>query len=732
MDKTNDKKNIYRNIELYSQYYDITPLCDGLQYSLKCKKDKCVVQIKPHKFNYYKDVPYILCKGCYGVQVKNYDVFRRFNTKYKLKVTSDRSTYYTTGYATLLCEQGHEFKVKEPVKLCPKCVEIVVDDMDCYFIKKRVNKKIYKTNNFSTKLNNISLTMPTLSHKNVKESLTLFFKQFNNTSDKPIKMEIKSFFRFNLKKVLEELNITYEETDTHLVLININDMKLLEEPLHQLAEPESEPESEPIVEEIDDNLEEKKVNEVLDEPKEGAVQFDSESSYEEIINLVKYHDRFVNRNYSELEERCPMFDNKEDKERYTVFKKSCEEKYHNFDPIFQNQVCERHQYSCHHKGEENVNHSFNDYVKSLNKNFDDSNTNFIFYPTEQHKILNKTTTEKYLLDEIYSMQDIKEKGSFGFNDVIESKDDERFVLKVMKTIRAIRNEINKFYTKETTKINLKPFVNRMRQYWQEDFTMTELTINEVLVPIRTDKTYQELLEIDPVLMNTIIFTKLDRKWSPLAIYLKNYIGTTLLTVDGGLFNVHIQVKDNEYIILSQRAAQKMLYFDSGVATLFWKIVFNDVDLIKYNVESSGSTLVEACPYSMFDLDYNMFEHPRHHVFEKNSKFSYIDCRFNLIDFMCNVFEDYGKSYQTRTLITRALMMLNMCNLEIYNHYTSKNTKKLLCDNYYMMLSDEEIAKCESHSVEEVKECILSEIVNMFDKQVSDVEKIVGPCIMKMC
>ena len=705
-------KNIDRNIELYSQYYDITPLCEGLQYSLKCKKDNFVVQIKPQKFNYYKDVPYVLCTGCYGVQFKNYDKFRQYNNKYKFKIISDRSTYYTTGYATLLCGKGHEFKVKEPVKLCIKCEEIVVDDMDCYIIKKRVNKKIYKTNNFLKKLNIISLTMPTLSHNNVKESLVLLFTQFR-CDDKPIKMDIKSFLRFNLKKVLEELNITYQETNTHLILdilnilnipniINSTDMKL-------------------TVEEIYDNFEEKKVSEILDDPKDNTVQLDSECSYEEIIDLVKQHDRFVNRNYSELEERCPVFDNKEDKERYTAFKKSCDEKYHDFDPILQNQVCERHQYSCHHKGEENVNHSFNDYLKSLNKNFDDLNHNFIYYPTDQHKILNKTTTEKYLLDEISSMKDIKEKGSFGFNDVIESKDDEKFVLKVIKTIRCIRNEINKFYTNETTKINLKPLVNKMSQYWEEDFTMTELTINEVLVPVRTDKTYQELFEIDPVLMNTIIFTKLQRKWSPLLIYFKNYIGTTLLSVDGGLFNVHVKVNDNEYIILSQRAAQKMMFFDSGVAKLFWKIVFNDVDLTKYNIESSGSALVNVCPYSMFDLEYNMFDFPRHHVFEKNSKFSYIDCRFNLIDFMCTVFEDCEKSYQTRSLITKALIMLNMCNLEIFTHYTSKNTKEFLYDNYHMMLSDEEITKCKSHSREEVMECILSEIVNLFDKQVSDID-----------
>lgn len=707
MDNTTNKKNIDRNIELYSQYYDITPLCDGLQYSLKCKKDKFVVQIKPQKFNYYKDVPYVLCTGCYGVQVKNYDMFRRFNSKYKLKVISDRSTYYTTGYATVLCEQGHEFKVKEAVKLCPKCVEIVVDDMDCYFIKKRVNKKIYKSNNFLIKLNNIFLTMPTLSHKNVKESLVMFLKQFTNTSDKPIKMEIKSFLRFNLKKVLKELNITYEETNTHLV-INIRNMKLHEE--------------------VNDNLEEKKVSNILDEPKDDAVQLDSEFSYEEIINLVKYHDRFMNNNYSELEEYCPIFDNKKEKEHYTAFKKSCEEKYHNFDPILQNQICERHQYSCHNKGEENVYHCFNDYVKSLNKNFD-LNNNFIFYPTEQHKILNKTTTEKYLLDEIFSIEDINKKGSFGFYEVIESKEDRIFVLNVMKTVRGIRNEINKFYIKETNKINLKPLVKRMKKYWEEDFTMTELTINELLVPVRTDKTYQELLEIDPVLMNTIIFTRLDRSWSPLVVYFKNYIGTSLLTVDGGLLNVHIQVKDNEYIILSQRAAQKMLYFDSCVAKLFWKIVFNDVDLMRYDIESSGSTLVDACPYSMFDLNYNMLEHARQHVFKENSKFSYIDCRFNLIEFLCTVFEDCEKSYQTRALITRALIMLNMCNLEIYTHYTSKTTKKLLYNNYCMMLSDEEISKCESHSCDE---CILSEIVNLFDRQVLNADNISGPCIVKMC
>lgn len=680
-------------LQIFKSYFNITALMNGLQYSFKCKTDHHIIQLKPHRLRHYKDIPYALCEKCYGAQTKT---LRKLRTHAKIRsfdIISERSTLYINGYLDVKCTEGHTFQLSKPVKRCPKCVEDEEHISDHILLKKKISKIKYNSISIAKEGKIYYLCMPSLSQKNFKTAIKMFFEEHLDMSGKQILLSYDSFKKINFKKVLlsENIDCTQNIEDTTTYVLTYTTLSSIS--------------SEDSIEAIHNHFEEDEVDDVLDNPVDTDINICSKMSNEEQMEFFYKHEHFMDTHNIKLENNSSILYNRNTEENNMIFAESKQHKYDELDPIIHNPICKRNNNICHHETQEFINHSFYEYIELNNKQYNTL--------TAVYRIFKKSASFKCKLDSIVKIQDIEKLNMY---EIVDNDKEKKFVFKVVKTIQDLRQDISQFYHKNTP-FNVKPYISKFNKYRTEDITLTDVTINEVLAVEEVNNK----IEIDPVIMNTIIFCKSDSASSPLYTYFNN-CKNICHDKDN---NSYIR-RNDKYVLLSRRAAQKMFYIDSDVALLFWNIVFK-TEKINVDYEKLSLDLVNYCPDNMFDTDIKYKSGVR--LEQVPDDIDYIDCTFDLLDFVLLFFKN-GKvdTYNNRALVIKYIMIMNSKGITRF----IRNTKltDFISMNYHRIISSSELdILCGNDNPFSL---INAEINNMFGEQIMDSRKVSNKSLILGC
>lgn len=110
--------------KIFERFFEITPLCEGVQLSLKCKQHNCVVQLKPRKLLYYTDIPEFMCNiCCNNDMLKKYNKIKYTAKKNNLELLSTRVDFLRNHEVTLNCKNNHTIISDCPVKYCSECYD---------------------------------------------------------------------------------------------------------------------------------------------------------------------------------------------------------------------------------------------------------------------------------------------------------------------------------------------------------------------------------------------------------------------------------------------------------------------------------------------------------------------------------------------------------------------------------------------------------------------------------
>lgn len=755
----NYQTKIQNVLQLYKPYFHITSLCEGLQYALKCKEDKTVGEYKPRKITMYQDTPQVLCLACSGGdKLKKFSVIKKAASK-DFSVISTKSDYFQKdGCVTIACKKAnHMIDTKEVVKYCQLCS----DQESQVYITKRVSKK-HIINTFCFQKNVFVLTVKSLSQLNVIEALKELLSSSALLQEKRnIIIEKKSFKRFNIIKVLHDCDVKFTENEQDIYVIKHDsepEHGIMKEPEISLEEPEhgimEEPEDdisledflqqctedierlekEPVsytdiseipvknsIEHCNNNIKRNEIDSILNKPQDYNNDINVEMTYEKFLSVFDEHNNFMNEYYKNLQKCSPVFNEEESKEDYVIFKKTCDEKYYEFDPVINNKVCYLQNNSCHNIREKYINHSFNDYMKSLNMNgyFKDFYNNQVFTPSPIHKIFKKSFTDKSCIVDSENI-DIN---SLEIAEIIDNKTELCFVQKVINTVKQLKKEVSMFHDNNNYKHKLLLLLKKIELLYEEDFTLTDLTVRELLA----SNCHKEDLSIDPVIIVTIILCLSNAQSYPFNVYYKN-TKTIVYDSKNRLYIRKTSEQENKtnHILLSTRASQKILYIDSGVAALFWKLVFTQSSLDKFELYSyNPCKFFEICPDHMFDLDAKLSAGVR----ENNLNITgYIDCSYDFAELMHEIFSQ-DNCYYKRSLITRAIIIMTPKGIsshikgrvnEFLQKYMSPNVR-------HSLLNSEEEQLLEYYNDTLSKYLINSEVKNIFTKQILKPEnaKLIG-------
>nr|UOX61053.1 MAG: hypothetical protein DiTV3a_F5ORF3 [Diabrotica toursvirus 3a] len=643
-------------LKIYSKYYNIKPFCDGLWYELKCHKDNTTNECRKQKLRFYTDIPMALCETCNDGKLNLYKKICSTGQRYNLTTVTTRKEYFISSKVTMMCENAHTFTTEIPVKHCEDCLTEII-------IKKRINKIKFPKPSVSVEGDKCFLQVPSSKQSDFISALQLVS---NINSNHSFVLFISYFKNINIKKILGNLTINFLSEDKVSLAFHT------EKPESNLV----------VIKKIDNVIEQEKQNDIINPPMENTKNINTKLSSEEIGNYFKTHNRFMYKNYCEIKNVFTIFYDEKYNVNDFVSNKPYYYKYEETDPV--RDAIDKYIGNNDGKNvtEENVDHSSLLNIK----------------PTRMYKILDKKIMTKCILD-VTRFEDLD---AVTKKYHLETKEEILAGKKIFSLICNLKKLIYEFsLTNKLDKTIFDKTINSLAKIKQEEDGnyAFEILLMEIF------RSTEEHNGVDPVVINTIIFTVQDRKCQPFAVYYTEK-NCNYTTNNGNLF---IKMSENTLFWLPKRSAQKTLYVDTGVSELFMRIL----------QRTNNFNYVTFCPYGMFGVDEEITV-PRGMECKdiSNCTIFVIDQTYNFADLLEKVIEE--KSYRGRFLIGQLLIKMASCGCR---DWFSDTTINFLRSHYRQFLSQDELYNV-SRLTDPEKE-FGKELENLFTREIPDPEK--GSC-----
>lgn len=643
--------------------------------NLKCSKDKTENIIAYQKIRHYKDFPDCLCKSCENGRLEKWAEIKKLAKIKKLKLFSSKADFITKGTIVYICKNNH---VVDDGLFCKKCFKKETCIAKLYY--KQDKNSVCFMNNGKYKIFLKNLTV-----NDVKE----IFKNKKFYHDK-IFLNLKSLKteKQNFLNILKNIGVTYN---------NIKDICEIYVSNYQL----------------DTNVDKKIITNEI----KTMVDVDFKNFKDSFLDIINDRNCFIDNYDSYLNKNLGMFENENNKISYIHFRDS--EKYknskfqnmpkypteHQINEIVEENKGKREQHFIYNNLETSpkiskfLKDTFKTKVSEKYNNISEKISieniiNFIYTPLTVAKNYNVEEFVDPIENLIYD-QNVEKRmlDDYGFTEqeIFVAKQYYKTIVELVKNIK--NGEYKKVYS----------LVKTVRKHNESLDWVAELVVNEFL---RSEQTSF----IDKNIVVAIILLLGNKTKSPYNIYFKSSVRKYR---NGFIY-------DGKFV--SSKNLTNILYIKSGVAELFWKIFYSNLDLSAKNFDyidgEDISYILNACPEEMFNSNYF-----KHNFIEMRTEVnvSIDETETVLTDpfkFLTSIFENKIYDYKTRSLFCRMLYIMYRCGLGSYIGLL----KEFLIKNYHRMLNTIELNLVNRIIPEFKNLIILSEIKNMQGEFILDESK----------
>lgn len=699
--------------KIFEEYFTIKEICLGF-ISLKCKIHSYPNEVKIGQLKFYLDCPRCLCYKCNQGKSYRYQKIKKHAEKYGFTLNDTRKDFIENKSLNFICKNDHKQLIKDEFirisekdklpKFCQKCYD---DEEITYYVKKRITSDKTKKKLIKKEKNVFYIYVTNYSKKQINEGLNKL------PIDKSLVICLDDFTQYkNFESILENSKFKYLKEDSILSLTF--NPEYLQDSLKKNIPKKPKKLKNPVescVQHIDNNFKEGEIEQIHTEPIDNIVDIYPIFDNDKIMNIVNNHNNFMNNYYPNLKRSTEIIDQEYYCEDYIIFDKARQDKYYEFNPIVHNYTCYRNKYSCHNIGEKNNNHNFIDKIKTFKTELDYIETASPFV-----KLFDTSFTSDCLL----LKKNLKINELRNVNEVAETKKEKNLALKTIDLLTELYNMINQFYKNNNKDINIMPLVKKIQKCKDIDIGIT----STVFIDVLSSKTnFTDKVEIDPVLVNTIIFANNNSEKNPFFSY---FYGSKQIKNDD--VNLYLDLNmDNNLLVLTKHAEQKILFIDSGVAELYCKILMKN--LHKTNLDMLiDSEISRICPEEMFKTENDSSNIGlRIDNITEYKIIDVIDCRLNFSEFLgkltkSDLINGKNSDYSTRYLLCKHLMALSSTG--IFNNIPFRKMEDYI--KYHMLheiiLNKKEIEMKNTLHPRLFSVLLRSEIKNVLNYLIEDLSK----------
>lgn len=706
-------------MEKIQNYFYVTELSGGLSYSLKCRIDGTVNQHRRKKTMINAADPALLCSKCSEYGRKQWEKIKRKCVKLNFNPITVKKSFLISGICEAKCPKDHVVIISDVEKfpVCDKCFRAETKK----YLTKKCSKKFVENFYYKT-LSGYELGLVKVNIECISQGLKILLSDECVIGGEKIFIKNQNFKKFKIGDIASKLGYkTFVENDDE-ICITATDLESVSVPT------------------AFDDFKKNEEKAVLEKRFGDGVNVDFEIIQKEFLEFVKEREKFVNDYNQNLKNEHSIFNDKFNRENYPVLKSAYSYKNGEFDSVSVEESQNNLEKSSKQPAYENVHFSIDQYMRRILQNdtilqtlnyenlkICDKFPNLvkmygekcvkmaIVEPPLIEKISHKAKPENIKLETLTLADDDLE-------DVVETREEKKIFSEMLKLAIDARKEVNRYHFETDYRSeSLLKILKKFKKISEDNFTISDCFIDAAFRIFSNDVDFY----IDPVIVVTIALLRGDSSRSPFQTYFSNE--NPLLVYDETK-QIYWKTSKGVYVLPSSRWLQKILYVDSGVSSLFAKIILNGLNFSKHGFDSLpelSRLVLDATPRESFDCN----ECPKavgKYTVDRIDGFGFVDVDFDLFDFFNGLYSQNVKSYTRRASMINAFTILyskgiscRMNDISVISHWEFLyETRKSEILNY------SEIAILDSAHEIFAKKIIKSEILNAFKKSIVDPKKCV--------
>jgi hypothetical protein len=546
--------------------------------------------------------PRLLCGLCSGEILRMYEQAKKIVKIYKYSLLTSLQEYQENPtQIKLLCEKSHKWDIP----WTRNNNENIVTCNECLFSKNvQVKIVITKTVDFPKiiTLNGIYLLKsPSFKMADIVKCFEKMFDFFNKREIFELKVIVHNKKKINFEKLLFHFNGIFDiNIDEEFISFKTKKEIFIEECIKKkyneikrktitrkfatkkisertkelnLEKENNDISSSNLSSDLSDNLDEELFKKIGNNFKKDEIdivyenQIDSlpnispEIVYQEFVELINKRNNLENKYNDHTDYRGEIFQNIPDTEKYILAQKDYNEEHYKFkgekspyvNTIYINgRKNESEKYDNHY----GFKYSLNTFIKD-----------FVYHPVRWTRIKNNACIDRpYALFSNNNMYKILE----GVYEYSENKKSSKKIQNMLDNIRNLYLSIEQIYlSPRIVSKNLKDnFSKAMSKFdgfqssenWEKRIMMMEIITEACYIDIKSDK-------INPILLLCVMFLIKNGVYESPVRYIIRHNENIVVSDE----NITMVKKDKTVNILSNMAAHKMFYIDSGALQLFYKI-----------------------------------------------------------------------------------------------------------------------------------------------------------------